>query len=219
MAMENISHKPVSRRQFLKMGCLGVSAAGVAACGLGLAAPAPGTKPVELPSWTFGDEPMNKRILLAYASATGSSVEVAQAIAETLDERGFSVDVRPVKENPTVEGYQAVIAGSAVQYGKWLPEAIDFVKVNRAALQQVPVALFCVHITNTGNDEQSRATRLTFLDEARALVHPVTEAFFPGRFNRQGAALLLPGLIARFIPTIDLRNWDKIHAWSQTVFA
>jgi len=217
--MENISQKSVSRRQFLKVGCLGVSAAGVAACGLGMAAPAPGSTAVELPSWTFGDESMNKRILLAYASATGSTVDVAQAIAETLNERGFSVDVRPVKEDPQVEGYQAVIAGSAVQYGKWLPEALEFVKNNQAALQQLPVALFCVHITNTGDDEQSRATRLSFLDEVRPLVRPVTEAFFPGRFNRQGAALLLPGLIARFIPTIDLRNWDKIHSWSQTVFA
>lgn len=211
--------QPISRRQFLKLGCLGVSAVGVAACGLGLAAPAPGATPVELPSFTYGEENMNKRILLIYASATGSTVEVAEAIAETLAGRGFCVDVRPVNENPQVDGYQAVLVGSAVQYGNWLPEAIEFVKNNQEALKRVPVALFCVHIRNTEDDEQSRKNRLAYLDSVRPLVQPVAEAFFPGRFNRRGAALLLPGLVARFVPIIDLRNWKKIRAWSQTVFA
>ena len=162
---------------------------------------------------------MKKRILLGYASATGSTVEVAEAIAETLVGRGFCVDVSPVKDNPRIDGYQAVLVGSAVQYGSWLPEAIEFIKSNQEALNRVPVALFCVHIRNTENNEESRRNRLAYLDAVRPLVHPAAEAFFPGRFNRQGAAMLLPGLIARFVPTIDLRNWDKIRSWSQLVFA
>jgi menaquinone-dependent protoporphyrinogen oxidase len=219
MTTQNVSRKSVSRRQFLKVGCLGVSAVGVAACGIGLAAPAPDGTPVELPSFNFGEEIMDKRILLAYASATGTTVGVAQAIAQTLSGRGFGVDVRPVKEDPQVEGYQAVLVGSAVQYGDWLPEAIEYVRNHQEALKRVPVGLFCVHIRNTANDEQSRRNRLAYLDKVRSLVRPVAEGFFPGRFNRQGAALMLPGLVARFIPTTDLRNWDKIRAWSQTVFA
>jgi menaquinone-dependent protoporphyrinogen oxidase len=214
-----MTSKPVSRRGFLKVGCLGVSAVRAAACGIGLAAPAPGATHVELPSFEYGENRMNKRVLLAYASATGSTVEVSEAIAETLAGRGFCVTVRPVKENPKVSGYQAVLVGSAVQYGNWLPEAIEFVKSNQVALKQVPVALFCVHIRNTEDNEESRKNRLAYLDTVRSLVHPVAEAFFPGRFNRQGAAMLLPGLVARFVPTIDLRNWDKVQSWSQSVFA
>jgi len=214
-----MTKQSISRRQFLKVGCLGISAAGVAACGLGLAVPAPQAAPVELPSFNYGEKNVKKRILLAYASATGSTVEVAEAIAETLAGRGFCVDVRPVKDNPRIDGYQAVLIGSAIQYGSWLPEAIEFVKSNLKALNQVPVALFCVHIRNTENDEESRRNRLAYLEAVRPLVHPAAEAFFPGRFNRQGAAMLLPGLVARFVPTIDLRNWDKIRSWSQLVFA
>lgn len=209
----------VSRRQFLKVGCLGVSAVGVAACGIGLAAPAPDGTPVELPSFNYGEEIMDKRILLAYASATGTTVGVAQAIAQTLSGRGFGVDLRPIKEDPQVDGYQAVLVGSAVQFGNWLPEAIEYVKNHQEALERVPLGLFCVHIRNTANDAQSRRNRLAYLDGVRTLVQPAAEGFFPGRFDRQGAALLLPGLLARFVPTTDLRNWDKIRAWSQTVFA
>jgi len=61
---------------------------------------------------------VDNRILIAYASATGSTVEVAAEIGKTLGGCGFSVDVRPIRENSKIEGYQAVLVGSAVQWGK-----------------------------------------------------------------------------------------------------
>ena len=64
-----------------------------------------------------------------------------------------------------------------------------------------------------------KKNRLAYLDAVRPLVKPVAEAFFAGRFDRRGAALLLPRLVARFVPTLDFRNWEKIRAWAETVFA
>jgi hypothetical protein len=74
-----------------------------------------------------------------------------------------------------------------------------------------------VHIQNTGNDEASRQRRLAYLNEVRPLVEPVAEGFFAGRFNRRGAALLFPGWLARFVPNIDLRNWETIRAWAANI--
>jgi menaquinone-dependent protoporphyrinogen oxidase len=74
---------------------------------------------------------MTNRILVTYATRAGSTVEVAAAIGETLRGSGFSVDVKPVKEKPSVEGYQAVVVGSAIRLGSWLPEAVNFVKNNQ----------------------------------------------------------------------------------------
>jgi menaquinone-dependent protoporphyrinogen oxidase len=215
--LDSTSPKPVSRRNFLKIGCLTTAAAGLATCAAGLAVSEPGQTPVELPPFSYGDNSMKGRILIAYASATGSTVEVAAEIGKTLGARGFSVDVRPVRENPQVDGYQAVLVGSAVQYGNWLPEAVEFVKDNLPALSRLPVALFCVHIRNLGDDEESRRNRLAYLDEVRALLEPVEEGYFAGRFDRRGAALLLPGLIARFIPPMDFRSWKKIRAWAENI--
>jgi menaquinone-dependent protoporphyrinogen oxidase len=130
------------------------------------------------------------------------------------------VQVEPIAKNPHVDGnadYQAVLIGSAVQHGRWLPEAVEFVQANQAAFAHLPVALFSVHIRNTGDYAESRQNRLAYVDEVRALVQPVAEGFFGGRFDRRGAALLLPGLVARFVPTMDLRNWDKVHAWAESV--
>jgi menaquinone-dependent protoporphyrinogen oxidase len=86
------------------------------------------------------------------------------------------VDVKPIKENPQVAGYQAVLIGSAVQNGNWLPEAVAFVKDHQRELNRVPVALFCVQIQNLGEDATSRQNRLAYLDEVRLHLHPVEEA-------------------------------------------
>jgi menaquinone-dependent protoporphyrinogen oxidase len=85
---------------------------------------------------------MNNRVLIAYATYAGSTVEVAAAIGERLGAQGFAVDVKPVQDKPPIDGYQAVLIGSAVHRGHWLPEAIDFVKANQPALSHAPVALF-----------------------------------------------------------------------------
>jgi len=213
------SSKKISRRGFLKAGCLGAAAVGVTACGTaGLAiALTPAPPPVELLSYDFGDDSM-KKILIAYASATGSTVEVAEAIGKTLAERGFSVDVRPAKEKPAVDGYQAVIIGSAVQGAKWLPEAVDYVKDNQDTLQQLSVVLFSVHFFFRGDSENDRKMRLAYLDPIRPLVPNAQEVFFAGRFDRRTTAMGVPDWLARLTPTIDRRDWGKIRAWAETVF-
>jgi hypothetical protein len=48
-------------------------------------------------------------------------------------------------------------------------------------------------------------------------VQPVAEGFFAGRFDRRGAALLLPKWAARFVSPIDLRKWDEMRAWAEAV--
>ena len=205
----------ISRRAFLKTGCLTIGAAGLTVCGVSALSPEP--PPIELSSFRYGGKNMNKRVLVAYATRTGSTVEVAATIGETLGMNGTAVDVKPIEEELQVNGYQAVLIGSAVQHGNWLPEAVDFVKFNQGALNRLPVALFCVHIQNTGDDETSRRNRLAYLNEVRPLLQPVAEGFFAGKFDRRSAALLLPGLLSRFVPPLDFRSWKKMRAWAETV--
>lgn len=207
--------KSISRRDFLKTGCITVAAVSLTVCGVSAVAPEP--PPIDLSSFTFGEKTTNNRVLIAYASATGSTVGVATEIGKTLAATGISVDVRPIQDNPQVDSYWAVLIGSAVQNGNWLPEAVAFVKANQPALNRVPVALFCVHILNLGNDETSRHNRLAYLNEVRPLLQPVDEAFFAGRFDRRGATLMLSGLLARFVPPLDFRDWKKIRAWAESI--
>ena len=160
---------------------------------------------------------MNNHILVTCASALGSTAGVAAEIGKTLGARGLHVDVKPVEQNPSLDGYQAVLIGSAVHHGNWLPEAVEFVKSNQQVLKRVPVSVFTVHITNLGDDANSRRNRLAFLDAVRPLLQSANEVFFAGKFDRRGAAMLLPGLVARLIPPMDFRNWKTIRAWAENL--
>ncbi len=160
---------------------------------------------------------MKGAILITYATRFGSTQQVAEAIAQTMEEEGCELELKPMRETHSLEGYRAVLLGSAVNHGTWIPESVEFVKAHRKALSRIPVALFTVHIANIGDDAKSQQSRLAYLDEVRPLLNPVDEAYFPGKFDRRGAAELMPRWIAWLVPNIDLRKWDVIHDWAKEV--
>lgn len=160
---------------------------------------------------------MPNMILITYATRFGSTEEVAEAIATTLNEQGLTVSLRPMAEVRSLAEYDAVVLGSAVNFAKWLPAAANFVREHQGGLARVPVALFTVHIQNIAGDAQSRRNRLAYLDEIRPYVQPVSAGFFAGRFNRHAAVELIPRWLALIVPTFDYRKWDKIRAWANSL--
>ena len=70
------------------------------------------------------------KILVAVASKHGSTRGIADAIGETLQQAGHAVDVRNAQDAPSVDGYDAVVAGSAIYMGNWMSEAKAFLQQN-----------------------------------------------------------------------------------------
>ena len=70
---------------------------------------------------------MTTKILVTYASRFGSTAGVAEAIGKVLAENGAQVDVLPMRQVKDLAAYQAVVAGSAINGGAWLPGALEFV--------------------------------------------------------------------------------------------
>jgi len=163
---------------------------------------------------------MDKPILVAYATRAGSTAEVAAAIGESLGQRGIPMEVKPVKDRPTLNDYQAVILGSAIRMGNWLPEAVDFVKNNQQALNTMLTALFTVHMLNTGEDETSRTNRLAYLNTVRPLLNHPEEVYFEGKMDFSRLSTL-DRLIAKMVKAVeaDHRDWEDIRGWTQKVFA
>ncbi len=161
---------------------------------------------------------MPKHILLAYATRAGSTAEVAAAIAESLKSRNLNVEVQPVKSNPSLDGVEAAILGSAIRMGSWLPEMLDFIKANQAALNAIPTALFTLHILNTGQDQASLAARNAYLNPVRLLLKPADEAFFSGKLTLESLSFV-DRMMAKMVkpPIGDYRQWDQIRAWASTV--
>lgn len=162
---------------------------------------------------------MTRKILITYATRAGSTVGVADAIGAELRRRSLEVEIQPVTTNPTVEKYEAVILGSAIRMANWLPEMVEFIKTNQSALRSRPVALFTVHILNTGTDEAGRMARLAYLNTVRPLLNPMDEVFFTGRIDLATLSFV-DRLMVKIVksPIGDFRDWDGIRAWSSAIF-
>jgi menaquinone-dependent protoporphyrinogen oxidase len=97
---------------------------------------------------------MDDTILVTYASRTGATAGVAEAIGKTFAERGAQVEVKPMQEVMDLSAYRAVVAGSGIQNKQWLPEAMQFMRAYQAELSRMPTAIFLVCMTlamNKGN--------------------------------------------------------------------
>lgn len=162
------------------------------------------------------------RILVGYASAHGSTREIAERLAARLREQGLEVDCAAVQDGPAVGPYDAVVVGSAIHNAAWLPEADSF--VNRAApeLARRPVWLFSVGMPDALGRilrrlaAKSEAAKVTA--PYRVLVSPRGERLFSGVFLREhtspgpGRAFRLLG--GRFG---DFRDWPAIDAWADEI--
>lgn len=84
------------------------------------------------------------RVLVSYATAHGSTTGIAERIGGRLTDAGCAGDVRPVEEMQAIDGYDAVVLGSAVHDAVWLAQGRAFVKRHQAQLRRRPVWLFSV---------------------------------------------------------------------------
>lgn len=82
------------------------------------------------------------RVLVVTASKHGATAEIGQAIAGELVARGVDASARSSDDEVPPDGYDAVVLGSAVYAGRWLPAAKAFVERFGAVLRGRPVYLF-----------------------------------------------------------------------------
>jgi menaquinone-dependent protoporphyrinogen oxidase len=82
------------------------------------------------------------RVLVTYGSKHGSTAEIAQAIAEELQQAGASVDCLSADRVDHLDQYDAVVMGSAVYMKRWRPEARRLLRRNARALADRPFWMF-----------------------------------------------------------------------------
>lgn len=163
------------------------------------------------------------KILVAYASQFGTTGEVAKVIGETLCQSGAEVETKWVKDVKSLNAFDAVIIGSAIQYDRWMPEAAEFVKVNQQRLSQLPVAYFFTCLTLSKRTEKTERQAIAYADKLIALVpqvKPVSVGRFAGVLNYSKMSLLFR-LMLGFISLItgvqegDYRDWGAIRSWAK----
>ena len=164
---------------------------------------------------------MSNKILITYASRTGSTQGVAEAIAKILTKNGMPVDLRPMQDVKDLTPYQAIVTGSAIQDRQWLPEAMRFLQTHRFALKRKPVATFTLCMTLAmKNGEKYRPDIMEWLAPVRRIAQPVSEGVFAGILDIPKIPSFSDRLKFRLSVLFgvwsqgDHRNWDAIHAWA-----
>jgi menaquinone-dependent protoporphyrinogen oxidase len=148
-------------------------------------------------------------VLVTFASKHGSTAEIADAIAETLCECGLQADCMKAGDVESLDGFDAVILGSAVYIRRWRREARKFLRRFGADLEQRPFWVFSsgpVGDPSNDNLEWTEPPRtVQEVEHLGAREHVV----FGGRSLSRG----IPE------PLRDRRDWKEIAAWARHIAA
>jgi menaquinone-dependent protoporphyrinogen oxidase len=161
-------------------------------------------------------------VLVSAASMHGATAEIAQAIGQALTERGLAATVIPPGEVLAVDGYDAVIIGSAVYAGHWLGPAKDLVNRFGDALAARPVWLFSSGPVGkpSGKLAQAMGKDPVDLPGLRAAGRARGHRMFAGKLDRQ--VLSRPQRAALWVFRSldgDFRDWAEIRRWAYRIAA
>jgi len=104
--------------------------------------------------WIKMDGLAMKKILVTYATLSGTTAEVARTISEELVKQGHQATLLPLAQVESLAGFDAVILGAPMIVG-WHKEAVRFLKQHRDELARKPLALFATAMTLTQTSETS----------------------------------------------------------------
>jgi menaquinone-dependent protoporphyrinogen oxidase len=158
------------------------------------------------------------RVLVTAASRHGGTGEIATIIGQALTDAGLETEVKPLRALDSVAGYNAVVLGSGVYVGRWLPEATEFVRRHEIELRARPVWLFSSG--PIGSPEPKPDGEPAEIAELVASIRARGHRVFAGRLDKGmlgiGERLIVGAVHAE---EGDFRDPDAIGAWAREIAA
>ncbi|MGD2051193.1 MAG: flavodoxin domain-containing protein [Acidimicrobiia bacterium] len=151
-------------------------------------------------------------VLVTAASKHGATAQIAKAIADALTRRGVEAVQPALDDVAGVDGYDAVVLGSAVYMGRWMKEAKGFVEHHRDALRARPVWLFSSGpLGDPLKPADDPVDAAAMVEASGAREHRV----FPGEIAKDRLSLGERAVVkAVRAPYDDYRDWGDIDAWA-----
>jgi menaquinone-dependent protoporphyrinogen oxidase len=160
---------------------------------------------------------MSDKVLIAYATMSGSTKEIAAFMAAELSALGYSVETRACREVRGLEEYSAVVLGASIYMFHLHKDAVRFLQRYQKRLAGMPVAVFAGGPYGRNLVEDAKEVRKNLNAELAKFswLQPVSVLMVGGRFD---AALLrfpynlIPAL--KGAPPCDARDWEEIRGWA-----
>lgn len=167
---------------------------------------------------------MSKKVLVAFATVSGTTREVAEAIGGELRLGGHEVDVAQVREVASVAGHAAAVVGTPVMGAMLNGSCKRFLRRHRKSLAKMRVGYFisCGMMSDPTPENIARAE--SYMAKLRRVVpgvEPVDTALFAGGLKTEGPdfdranfflRLIIPKIAAEFRNGRDLtvvRDWAR----------
>jgi len=165
------------------------------------------------------------KILVAYASAHGTTGEVAEFISNTLAVYGADVIHKAVETIESIKEYDAFVLGTAIHEGIWLRNMMLFIDKFGAELAQKPVYFFvtCIRIVETDGYEHVMTHYMDTKTLEKLNVKNVNA--FGGAIQlkeidwneRWTLGLRYDGTNLQSRLNADYRDWYAIGAWATSI--
>lgn len=155
------------------------------------------------------------RVLVVASSRHGATHEIAAHIGQTLRARGCDVTVADAARIEALDGYDAIVLGSAVYAGHWLPDA-KAVAERIADLHPFPaVWLFSSGPVGDPPKPDEEPVDVAAIVEA---TNPQGHRLFAGRIDKSELGFAERAImIAVRAREGDFRDWDDIAGWAQGI--
>lgn len=165
---------------------------------------------------------MTSTVLVTYATRYGSTQEVAETVATSLRQHGLEVELRPMREVKTLEGYGAIVMGAPLYIGRWPNDVRNFLDRFREVLVQRTVMVFTLGPTQPDLTEwEGVRVQLEQQMAKYPWLKPESVELFGGRYDPallrfpDSLLAMLPATPLHNLPANDVRDWEAIRAWSE----
>ena len=160
------------------------------------------------------------RVLVAYATKSGATAEIAETVAKELVAMGLEADARPAASVKNVREYDAVLLGSAIYIGRWRGDALRFAKRFAVDLLRRPVWLFDSGPLDASTDA-GRTEPVPAADEIAKEIGAKGRTTFGGRLKEKDAGFFMRRLMAsgRVGSYGDFRNFERARRWAHGIGA